>query len=204
MCYITQVSLRSAILGFLDLAPSTGYLLQQRFEGSVGSFWSATQSQIYRELHALEKGGQVQVEVVPQAGKPARKVYALTDAGREELGHWLRAPVEPPQLRDPLLLKLVFAAELPAPELERVLTQYAESLRATRSEYQARLGAPEIFALARSPREALLWELSLDNGLAWCEAQIAWTERALQRLSHTSKRSPRTGRTPKPRKRGPT
>jgi PadR family transcriptional regulator, regulatory protein AphA len=179
------VSLKHAILGFLDLEPATGYLLQQRFEGSVGSFWSATQSQIYRELHGLEKLGQACVEVVAQDGKPARKVYSLTDAGRTELARWLGEPVEPPQLRDPLLLKLVFAAELPAAQLDHVLSQYAESLRATRREYQARLGAKEIFSLARSKREALLWELSLDNGLAWCEAQLAWTERASQRLLRT-------------------
>ena len=46
------MSLRGAILGFLSFEPTSGYTLKQRFDGSVRSFWSATQSQIYRELHA--------------------------------------------------------------------------------------------------------------------------------------------------------
>jgi PadR family transcriptional regulator, regulatory protein AphA len=187
---MNPVSLRCAILGFLDIEPSTGYLLLQRFQGSVGSFWSATQSQIYRELHALEKAGQVELTVVPQDGKPARKVYALTAAGRKELTRWLREPVEPAQLRDPLLLKLVFAADLEPAQLNDVLTQYAESLRATRAEYQARVGAKQIFALARSPREALLWQLSIENGLAWCEAQLTWAEDAMKRLARTPRGKP--------------
>ncbi|HEU4576758.1 MAG TPA: PadR family transcriptional regulator [Polyangiaceae bacterium] len=96
------MSLRQAILGFLDLEPSTGYTLGQRFSGSLGSFWSATQSQIYRELHDLEHAGLARVEVIPQPGKPPRKVYSLRAAGRAELGRLLAAPVEPLALRDPV------------------------------------------------------------------------------------------------------
>src|SRR5687768_9469748 len=108
MWHMSMMSLRHAILGFLDIEAATGYTLKQRFEGSVGSFWTATQSQIYRELHDLEAGGLARVEIVPQDGKPARKVYALTKLGRGELERWLGEPTPPMQLRDPLLLKLVF------------------------------------------------------------------------------------------------
>src|SRR5688500_16287905 len=150
---MTLVSLRHAILGFVGLEPATGYTLQQRFEGSVRSFWTATQSQIYRELHALEADGLVVVEVVPQEGKPARKVYALTDGGRLELRRWLEEPVGPMQLRDPLQLKLVFAADVAPGRLDEVLAGYEAAMRATREEYRARLDSPAIFALARNPRE---------------------------------------------------
>jgi PadR family transcriptional regulator, regulatory protein AphA len=189
------VSLRSAILGFLAIEPTTGYTLLQRFQGSVGSFWTATQSQIYRELHALEREALLQVQAVPQDGKPTRKVYALTETGEQELTRWLAEPVEPAQLRDPLLLKLVFAAELEPARLNAVLQGYARSLADTRAEYRARLGAQEIFSLARSEREALLWQLSIENGLDWCEAQMAWTEKALKRLERVPVKSTRrTGR----------
>jgi PadR family transcriptional regulator AphA len=208
---MTSMSLRSAILGFLQLEPSTGYLLLQRFQGSVGSFWTATQSQIYRELHNLEQAGKLRVEVVPQAGKPARKVYTITPSGRADLQAWLREPIAPAQLRDPLLLKLVFAADLEHAVLADTLTGYAQSLQQTRSEYQARLASQAIFSLARSERERVLWELSIENGLAWCEAQIAWTERALKRLARvkdvgSGTRPPGSGRALRPgqvqRKRG--
>ena len=64
LCAIsTGMSLRQAILGFLDLERTTGYTLGQRFSGSDGSFWSGTQSQIYRELHDLERAGLTRAEV---------------------------------------------------------------------------------------------------------------------------------------------
>jgi PadR family transcriptional regulator, regulatory protein AphA len=179
------MSLRHGILGFLDVEATTGYTLQQRFEGSVGSFWSATQSQIYRELHGLERDGLVRVEVVPQDGKPAKKIYALTAAGKKELARWLAEPVGPVQLRDPLLLKLVFAADAPPAALDAVLETYEQQMAATRAEYQARLSSPQIFSLARSKREATLWKLSIENGLAWCEAMLAWTRRARKQLKRS-------------------
>lgn len=177
------MSLRQAILGFLDLEPTTGYTLGQRFSGSVGSFWSATQSQIYRELHDLERAGLAQVEVFPQPGKPPRKVYSLTAAGRAELARLLAAPIEPLVLRDPFLLKFVFSADVPPEELDQALARQADELEARRSEYRARLSSPQIFSLARSEREALLWRLSLQNGLGWCEAQLSWLGQARQELA---------------------
>lgn len=179
---MNSVSLRHAILGFLELEATTGYTLRQRFEGSVGSFWTATQSQIYRELHELERGGMVEVEVIPQEGKPPRKVYRVTTAGRSELQAWLAAPVGPVQLRDPFLLKLVFAAEAPPEVVEGLFEHYEAELSQRRAEYRARLGMAEIFALARSEREAVLWRLSIENGLAWCEAQLRWAADARTRL----------------------
>jgi PadR family transcriptional regulator, regulatory protein AphA len=177
------MSLRAAILGFLGLEPASGYTLRQRFEGSVGSFWSVTQSQIYRELHALEAEGLASTRVEPGEGKPDRKVYALTAAGREALAAWLAEPLEPLQLRHPLLLKFVFAADVAPAALDALLKRYEEGLRETREEYAGRLSAEEIFSLARSKREATLWKLSIEHGVAWCDAELAWLRKARRRLS---------------------
>jgi PadR family transcriptional regulator AphA len=192
------MSLRHAILGFLDLQPATGYVLMQRFEGSVGSFWSATQSQIYRELHALERDGHVRVAVVPQDGKPARKVYSLTASGRLALRDWLAEPVGAIQLRDPLLLKMVFAARADPVAFDGVLAEYAAELELRRSEYLLRLSSPSIFELARSTREATLWKLSLENGLAWCDTMLEWTADARQRLAPPPPSRARAGAPPPP------
>lgn len=193
---MTLVSLKHAILGFIDLEPATGYTLAQRFDGSTASFWSATQSQIYRELHDLERAGLVECEVIPQPGKPARKLYRLTATGSAELRRWLSAPVEPLQLRDPFLLKLVFGAQLPAAELDAALAHHAQELQHKREQYKARLAMPEIFSLARSKREALLWRLSIENGLAFAEAQLRWTARARAALSGSDEatKSPKSKR----------
>jgi DNA-binding PadR family transcriptional regulator len=189
------MSLRAAILGFLSLEPTSGYTLRQRFEGSVSSFWSVTQSQIYRELHALEREGLVRPRREAGNGKPDRKVYALSEAGRGALDTWLREPLEPPQLRHPFLLKFVFSAELEPATLKGLLAGYRDSLVQTREEYAGRLAAVEIFSLARSAREKVIWKLSIEHGLAWCDAELAWLDRAQSSLSKVRTRAPRPKKT---------
>jgi DNA-binding PadR family transcriptional regulator len=161
----------------------SGYTLRQRFEGSVGSFWTVTQSQVYRELHALARDGKVQLRREPGDGKPDRKVYWLTREGEAELDEWLRAPIEPMQLRHPLLLKFVFAAELEPEALDGLLAQYEQALDATRTEYAARATAKEIFSLARTKREAALWKLSIEHGVEWVDMELRWIRRARRELA---------------------
>lgn len=176
------MSLRAAILGFLRLEPTSGYMLRKRFEGSVGSFWSVTQSQIYRELHALEQDGLIAGEREAGDGKPDRLVYALSNKGDAALDTWLAEPVEPVQLRHPLLLKFVLCADVKPAVLDDVLAKYGAATAQTRADYAARLATKEIFSLARSKREAALWRLSIEHGLAWCDAEIAWVAKARREL----------------------
>ncbi len=194
------MSLRAAILGFLDIEPSSGYSLRQRFDGSVGSFWTVTQSQIYRELHALENDRLVAVKVTRGKGKPDRRTYALTDAGRDALRAWLNEPLLPMQLRHPLLLKLVFAASLEPAELDTLLEQYQRDMEATRTEYAARLASADIFDLARSPREGAIWRLSIEHGVGWCDAEIAWLRRARRELTDSRTRGSARPKSQKSRK----
>lgn len=177
------MSLQAAILGFVALEPTSGYTLKQRFDGSLRSFWTATQSQIYRELHALERDGLLAVERTPGDGKPDRKIYSLTPAGREALARWLVEAPEPLMLRHPLLLKFVFAADLPPRDLDALLGRYAEGVAATREEYAARLDEPLIFSLARSPREQRIWRLAIEHGLAWCDMELEWLANARRELA---------------------
>jgi DNA-binding PadR family transcriptional regulator len=179
---MAQVSLRAAILGFLSLEPTSGYTLKQRFEGSVRSFWSVTQSQIYRELHALEREKRVVSRREAGDGRPDRKIYELTAAGRRSLEQWLHEPLEPVKWRHPLLLRFVFSAEMPPAQLDELLRSYRDEMSRTRDEYRARLEDAAIFSLARSAREATLWRLSIENGLAWCDAEITWIDHARRKL----------------------
>ena len=72
------MSLKHAILGFLQYGPSTGYELKKVFDNSVQHFWPADQSQIYRTLVWLEEQGWVSMELIPQDDHPDRKVYSIS------------------------------------------------------------------------------------------------------------------------------
>lgn len=174
-------------MGFVSLGPTSGYTLKKRFDGSLRSFWTATQSQIYRELHRLERDGLVTAERAPGEGKPDRKLYAITRTGRSALAQWLAEAPEPLVLRHPLLLRFVFAASQPAVELDGLLERYAAGVAASRADYARRIDAPQIFSLARSQRERRIWRLAIEHGLAWCDMELNWLARARRELGPVRK-----------------
>lgn len=110
---LAGMSLRHAMLGLLAVEPATGYELTAKFDKSLSNAWHASHSQIYPELAKLEAEGMV--EVIAQGARNS-KTWALTDAGREELRHWL-VEVEPSrQQRNESALRLFLAPRLLSPE----------------------------------------------------------------------------------------
>jgi DNA-binding PadR family transcriptional regulator len=99
------MALEHAILVSLSERAASGLELTRRFDKSIGFFWSATHQQIYRVLGRMENDGWVHSTVVPQQGRPAKKVYDVTDSGRAELQRWLAEPTASDPLRSDLMVK---------------------------------------------------------------------------------------------------
>ena len=113
--------LKYALLGFLNYYNQTGYELKQTMDRSTNHFWHAKQSQIYQTLKKLEADGLVVSHSEPQESRPDRRVYAITDSGKQAMADWLAKPVttlEPN--KQLLLLKLFFSGGLGK---ETLLTQ---------------------------------------------------------------------------------
>src|ERR1700742_1510427 len=91
--YAAPVALPHAILVSLCEQSGSGYELTRRFDRSIGYFWSTTHQQIYRTLRTMEADGWVSAKVVAQQGRPDKRVYTVSDAGRAELSRWIGAPL---------------------------------------------------------------------------------------------------------------
>jgi len=177
------VSLKHALLGFLNYGPHTGYELKKVFDISVAHFWSAELSQIYPTLKALEAEGLVEMKVEVQADRPNRKVYSITEDGRRELIDWLGTPAEPDQVREPLLVKLFFAAAGGKEHVLKVLRQRAEDLRRRLEGYRAGLELVNTYSeAARLEREEPFWRLTIEYGIAHTQANLEWIERSIRYL----------------------
>jgi DNA-binding PadR family transcriptional regulator len=100
------------VLGLLLMSgEATPYDLKQMVSATVGHFWSLPHSQLYAEPQRLARAGYV-TEQREHDGR-RRKVYRLTDRGREAVQEWLRVLTpEPYMLRDLALLKLFFGADV--------------------------------------------------------------------------------------------
>lgn len=78
------MSVRSLCLAILSFGDATGYeIRKESTEGRFSYFDDASFGSIYPALARLEAEGLVTVREEPQAGKPARKVYSITEAGRK-------------------------------------------------------------------------------------------------------------------------
>jgi DNA-binding PadR family transcriptional regulator len=99
------------VLGLLELAgEATPYGLKQVMAGSVGYFWTLQHAQLYTEPARLAAAGYV-TEKREETGR-RRKLYALTDKGRQALDEWRTEPTSAlAELREPALLKLFFGAD---------------------------------------------------------------------------------------------
>ncbi|TDD18673.1 PadR family transcriptional regulator [Kribbella turkmenica] len=100
------MALEHAILVSLTERAGSGYELARRFDRSIGYFWPATHQQIYRVLRRMHDAGWVRHTEIAQDGRPDKKVYRVSAAGKAELARWLAEPEDPAVLRDGLGVKL--------------------------------------------------------------------------------------------------
>ncbi len=117
------MSHRYLVLGLLAEGPMTGYEIKKRIGTALQSVTNASYGTLYPTLHRLLQEQAVYMEEHPQAHRPARKVYQITERGRRELELWLRQPAEADQVRREFLLKLFLARNLPPDELKALLQQ---------------------------------------------------------------------------------
>lgn len=102
--------MRLPLLALLAKEPAHGYELKQALELTFGSAYpSPNIGQIYVTLGRLEKDGYVRSVGVEQSNRPNKKVYHLTDDGREALETWVDEPTEGPRVKDEFFMKLVLA-----------------------------------------------------------------------------------------------
>ena len=126
------MALEHAILVSLAEKASTGYDLARRFDKSIGQFWTATHQQVYKVLGRMEANGWIAATHIAQDGRPDKKVYDLTDAGRAELRTWIAQPAETEAERSDLAVKIRGASygdpAAVAAEVRRHRVMHAERL----------------------------------------------------------------------------
>jgi len=99
------------ILGLLAYwGPMSGYDVKHMFDHTLAAMWGAAHSQIYKELRRMKELGWVEMEREERESRPDRKVYTVTEQGLEALRKWQGQPAEIMQLRDELLLKMLFGS----------------------------------------------------------------------------------------------
>ncbi|PKL05819.1 MAG: PadR family transcriptional regulator [Spirochaetae bacterium HGW-Spirochaetae-9] len=182
------MSIRYVLLGFLNWKPFAGYDLKKLLSNSLSFHWSGNNNQVYGTLIQLHKEGAVSIEVQQQEKLPARKVYTITERGRDELHAWLSSPAELPSARSDFSTRLAWAFSLPHNELVAIIDEYAASLEAQVLMYKERIrrsetSAGQEVAPGRDGREVLLWRGIQEHAAGFYEFELDWLRKTREAIA---------------------
>jgi DNA-binding PadR family transcriptional regulator len=155
------------VLSILRSGPVHGYELKRRVQRP--SLTPLSNNSLYPMLRRFEVDGLVTKTIEQQDGTPARKVYAITDAGRDRLRTLLCSL--PPELAtsdEEFLVRMSFFHEIPIPARRAILAARAAVLDGA----SAQVG--ELLAESEST-EARAWRrLAMQRVLDTTNSERAW------------------------------
>ncbi|MDH5617738.1 MAG: PadR family transcriptional regulator [Gammaproteobacteria bacterium] len=115
------MDVKTVCLGMLTDGPASGYDLKKEFESSFAHFFAAGYGSIYPALSWLSEHDLVTCEEIPQDGKPDRKVYCITEAGRQFLLKALKNTQPCHKVRSEFLATMCFSHLMDAEDVQAVL-----------------------------------------------------------------------------------
>jgi DNA-binding PadR family transcriptional regulator len=167
--------LRLPLLALLAKEPAHGYELKQALEQTFGAAYPQLNiGQVYVTLGRLEQNGLIRGQDVSQESRPNKRVYEITEAGREALAQWFAEPTEGPRVRDEFFMKLVLApATGVADRLALINAQRRHYLNLMRG--LSRLAAAE-------DRDNRVAHLLIEGAMLHLQADLDWLERCQEEL----------------------
>lgn len=173
------MGVKYAILGLLHYGDMHGYRIKELLVRDFGHMWTVNFGQIYPAMRSMQEEGLVTMARVEQENAPDRKLYSITEKGREEFREWLATePERAMTLRDPFLLRFTFfnfgddarSLEL----IEEQIKTYEEQLSERKSQ------------LPRRSRGTLHAQLLGELGVSLNETMLEWLRHAQSELTAAS------------------
>jgi len=169
---------RYFLLGLLAQRPMSGYDIRQFLQGLGWMLGSPSFGTIYPTLHSLRENGLVTVEVLSRPDKPLRKIYSITDQGRQALETWMAQPMPEAAKLKSFIMYLILAEDYAQSQLKDHLEQRRQAV----TSYHVAL---EQMIDDQSQDTSPGQHLALEYGLATTEAELVWLEERLSQLSTT-------------------
>lgn len=196
------MSLRFAVLGVLSSQPMTGYDMTRYFKESVGTLWPASPAQTYVELRRLEAEGLISGSVAPRGKLAEKRVYELTDAGRQALRLFAMEPYGYPAERDGFRLQFVYLDLVPYPVAREHLNAHIAHYRLRIEQLRARIDGIKnrrsaLMQARLRGRDPVVHETivafrahALEAQVMRAEAEIAWAKKGLTLVAKLERSRP--------------
>lgn len=173
--------IRVIILHYLNIKPTHGYEIQQFISMSGIDQWTKIQSgSIYYALTKLEKEKNIAIQREERTGSRVRKIYAITEQGKNTLLAELRQEISAPlcSIGSAKFMITPFLSILPKDEVATLITAHLTKLRQTKEywiKWQSIKNVDDKYNLTR-----LSFQMTIDS----IEQQIIWHQELLAHLEY--------------------
>lgn len=178
------MSLKHGILGLLNYNNMTGYELDKKIKESLNFFWQSQTSQVYREVNNMEKKGWLKSEKVIQLDKPNKKIYSITDTGKQELINWLSEyNDETFFIKSELMVKVFFSGEKDYKENIEFLKNYKQNFTQKLKQLQkVEVIIDKNKTVLTDNKKSIYWQFTADFGIEYLKMCIEWAEKTIKKL----------------------
>ncbi len=170
---------RYAILGVLSLMSGSGYDIKKFCDKSIYHFWNENFGHIYPVLAELQEEGLIEQV---NADGVRRKVYGITEKGRDEFIDWLLQPVEYQPARSELLLKIAFGGNIPKEKTIQMLREVLERKERQLKEYKAIEASGGEAGKNSGNASYQYWLAPLRYGIMVTEAVVLWCRETIENM----------------------
>lgn len=116
------------ILGLLFMCDRTIYQLKDRIDRGLSLMYSSSTGSIQAALKKLLKTGYVSYGETVENGK-YKKLYSITESGRQRFLEWINTPIEEHGIRSPELTKVYFMGFADKKNRAATIQRHLEFLR---------------------------------------------------------------------------
>ncbi len=117
-------------LGILTLGDASGYEIKKAIEQTFSHFQATSYGSIYPALAKLTEQELVRFHEETQAKRPTKKVFTLTEKGRQHFFQTLATTEPSEQYRSDFLFLMMFAHLLPTTQIATLLEKQTNHLQA--------------------------------------------------------------------------
>ncbi len=160
-------------LGVLHICDASGYEIKKMFEDAFQHFQNPSFGSIYPALDKLTDNGMVSVRVEEQEKRPAKKVYIITDAGRE---HFLATlyQTEPVEVcKSDFFLLVFFAHLLDSDKFSEVLYKHEQTIKDD---------LEQLLGLGEDDRRSVGMQFTIEYGINIKKAQLKFLKEKLHHV----------------------
>lgn len=174
------------ILYYLNMKPTHGYEIQKFIQLSGTDQWAKIQSgSIYYALNKLEKDQYIRVLREERTGSRVRKIYEITDSGKQELYKQMKEELDQPisTIGSMKFLTSPMLSSLPKEEIIKIVTNHIKKLNEQKKFWS------EWYHVKVNETSNGLDRLSFEMTISNIDYQIRWHEELLKNLDEYIKQS---------------